>query len=305
MLQADAQIVSRSVEMEEGCGYEMSAYQIAPEISVIWFEGAFAKDVTIRTEKTSSYVSLVYLLSGKVSAQSDDGNFKSCTRSNSAILNMHRTFDGCTTFHRTDKFALFCIRMEYDYLKQIFERQYPDALEAYILDHIASHEILPLPWTAEIGAVIEQISNGHSPEQLKGLFIASKTYELLSLSLEQIYLDNIVPEIAEKDIACLQRAREILSEQYFDPPKVTDLARMVGINDNKLKRGFKTLYNTTPFAYVQEYRMMKARDAFVDGETSVTTVANQVGYSNPSRFTVLFKKQFGISPKEFRKQRSP
>ncbi|SHE13431.1 Adenosine deaminase [Chlamydia abortus] len=47
-------------------------------------------------------------------------------------------------------------------------------------------------------------------------------------------------------------------ERMANPPSLLELSRMIGINDNKLKIGFKELYGTTVFGYLREKRLEKA-----------------------------------------------
>lgn len=47
--------------------------------------------------------------------------------------------------------------------------------------------------------------------------------------------------------------------------------------------------------------MIVARSALLTGEQSVTTVANQVGYTNLGHFAAAFRKQFGTTPKAMKK----
>jgi len=83
------------------------------------------------------------------------------------------------------------------------------------------------------------------------------------------------------------------------PPSVADLASAVGLSESTLKRGFRQLYNATPFGYLRTRRMEHARELLATGKATVLEAAAYVGYSNPSNFAVAFKKQFGVNPKAF------
>jgi AraC family transcriptional regulator, transcriptional activator of the genes for pyochelin and ferripyochelin receptors len=64
----------------------------------------------------------------------------------------------------------------------------------------------------------------------------------------------------------------------------------------KLKQGFRQLFGTTMFGYLHDYRMEMARNLLLEGNMSITTVANTVGYSHLRHFSAAFKRKFGITP---------
>jgi AraC family transcriptional regulator len=58
-----------------------------------------------------------------------------------------------------------------------------------------------------------------------------------------------------------------------------------------------------PSQYQIKLRMDAARRLLRETKKSVITVANDVGYSNPSHFAQLFRKETGLSPTDYRHQR--
>jgi AraC-like DNA-binding protein len=82
------------------------------------------------------------------------------------------------------------------------------------------------------------------------------------------------------------------------PPSIIELSRRVGLNDFKLKIGFKAIYGTTVYGLLRDERLEKARLLLEMNSMNVGEVAYSVGYSNPSHFANAFKKKFGINPGE-------
>ena len=65
---------------------------------------------------------------------------------------------------------------------------------------------------------------------------------------------------------------------------------------------FRKLYALTgqsPLEFINTIRLKRSASLLQQGFGSVTTVALEVGFSNPSHFAKIFKKQFGISPRAF------
>jgi AraC-like DNA-binding protein len=102
----------------------------------------------------------------------------------------------------------------------------------------------------------------------------------------------------------LQDAFEIIQASFAHPPTLVELARKVGLNEFKLKRGFKQTFGTTVYGLVLRERMNKARELLLAGDTqhpiSITDIAEAVGYQHATHFTAAFKKHFGELPSTMR-----
>ncbi|GGG88660.1 hypothetical protein GCM10010918_54090 [Paenibacillus radicis (ex Gao et al. 2016)] len=85
-------------------------------------------------------------------------------------------------------------------------------------------------------------------------------------------------------------------ERMTDPPTLIELSRMIGLNDCKLKTGFKALYGTTVFGYLREKRLEKAFQLLQQGTLNVTETSHAVGYSNSSYFSEAFRDKYGVNP---------
>ncbi len=137
----------------------------------------------------------------------------------------------------------------------------------------------------------------------KKIYLESKCLELIALKIEQLtnleknYKTAIV--LKRDDIARIHYAKEILTQNLDNPPSLLDLARKVGLNDYKLKLGFRQVLGTTAFGYLQQQRMEKARQLLLESKMSVKQIARTVGYANQSRFAAAFRKQFGMNPKSY------
>ena len=72
----------------------------------------------------------------------------------------------------------------------------------------------------------------------------------------------------------------------------------MGVSDRTLQRGFGRLFGTTVFGYLTDQRMKRAERWLREGNRTVLEVAIMTGYSNPTHFSVAFKRKFGISPSQ-------
>jgi len=138
----------------------------------------------------------------------------------------------------------------------------------------------------------------------KRIFLESKALELLTLQLHQ-RTEQRQPSTCRTlhadDVERLHHARDILMRDIQNPPSLMDLARQVGINDYKLKSGFRQIFGTTVFGYLQTCRMERAKQLLAEQQLSIAAIAHTVGYASQSQFCHAFKLRYGITPIACRK----
>ena len=157
------------------------------------------------------------------------------------------------------------------------------------------------PNNFKIHAVISEIINCSYTNELKDLFLLSKSIELLVLQADlynkKADLSCIKSSIDKKK---LFEAKEILILKIDNPPTIVELSKLVNLNEYKLKKGFKELFGTTVFGYVHKTRMALAKSLLLETDKSAKEVAYETGYSSPQHFSNTFKKEFGTSPDSIR-----
>ncbi|MBW4653060.1 MAG: AraC family transcriptional regulator [Kaiparowitsia implicata GSE-PSE-MK54-09C] len=158
--------------------------------------------------------------------------------------------------------------------------------------------------TAAMGCVIHQIL--HCPYQglTRWLYLESKVIELIALRLDQVIPPPpaalVAPGLQPKDIDRVHHAGAILLQRLKNPPSLLELARLAGLNDYKLKQGFRQVFGTTVFGYLQTHRMERAKQLLADPAFKIAGVSQAIGYANQSHFCQMFKQQFGMTPRCYR-----
>lgn len=149
-----------------------------------------------------------------------------------------------------------------------------------------------------IQQVIQQIINCNYSGDLKKLFMLSKCIELLVLCAESYDLANKKdPFIKNKaDKEKIIAVRDLINERVTDPPNLSQISRLVGLNEYKLKRGFKETFNNTVFGYLAEQRLHLAHQYLRDTKKTAAEISYELGYATPQHFNNAFKKKFGLTP---------
>lgn len=148
----------------------------------------------------------------------------------------------------------------------------------------------------------------HCPYQgfAQRLYLEGKTIELIGLYLDQLLSDQGLRQNAydlnAEEVNRIFQARDILLQKVHDPPTLLELAHQLGLNDRKLKEGFRKVFGTTVFGYLRQYQMEEAKQLLLLPGMTIARVAQAVGYRNPEAFSVAFRRTFAITPKSYQQQ---
>jgi AraC family transcriptional regulator, transcriptional activator of the genes for pyochelin and ferripyochelin receptors len=182
-------------------------------------------------------------------------------------------------------------------------------------------EDLPKPFyrqgktTLEMQQLLDRILCCPFQGLMKQMYLEAKALELIILQFTQFQkqysIQNRQPKLKKcahavlpsADRDRLYQAKEILINNLEKPPSLEELAKLVGISDFKLKRGFRQIFGTTVFKYLHDYRLKQAKKLLLAGEMSVEQVLYQVGFASRSYFAKAFRQKFGINPSQLRKNK--
>ncbi|MEM9447875.1 MAG: AraC family transcriptional regulator [Cyanobacteria bacterium P01_E01_bin.6] len=158
--------------------------------------------------------------------------------------------------------------------------------------------------TPAMNTVVQQMIQCPYQTPTKRLYLESKTLELIALQIEQWLANEQAlsspSKLKASDLERVYHAAEILQQELRNPPSLIALARKVGLNDYKLKVGFRQAMGTTVFGYVRSLRLERARQLLESGDISVTHAASAVGYASQGHFAAAFRKKFGMNPRSLR-----
>lgn len=108
--------------------------------------------------------------------------------------------------------------------------------------------------------------------------------------------------LSELDVARIAMARRALDQSWNEKLTIPQLARIAGVNRDKLVRGFHEIYGTTIAQALTERRLAEARSMLLCSELPVSTIAYRCSYLNNASFTRAFTRYYGIAPSELRRQ---
>lgn len=96
----------------------------------------------------------------------------------------------------------------------------------------------------------------------------------------------------------LQSACDFIKANLRLKISMFDLKQHTDYSERSLQLIFKKHLNKSPFEYIEEQRLLKAYELIKQHKQSkkTTDIATEVGFRHLGRFSVNFKKRFGINP---------
>jgi AraC-like DNA-binding protein len=224
-------------------------------------------------------------------------------QSGQANLLAYADMEGYSYFGREKPFRMLEIMLSPEYLEQI-AAAYPGLFDEILALHACGQFVKAatehIRFCPKIGKALTELLNYEPAGNTAPMYLDAKIREILSLFLCNAGrpCDCCTP----KDNDLLHHAKAIIEQEYLNPPSLHQLALLVGTNECKLKHGFKSLFGTTVFGHLFDYRMEMACRHLLDSDKSIQEIASLTGYEHHSHFSMAFKRKFYVSPQAYRQR---
>ncbi len=264
----------------------------------------------LRVDSREMIIEVGFNLGGLITCRFDGGsrNNKAECVPGQAYVSMYHGSSGLLEYHDKKQMCFIGLFLSLENFKKFFdlpEFDLDSRAIAYAQDGTAYK--LPCPITPGIRVALQQILNCPFDGKTRELFFESKILELVS------YLRHDAQSSASSSFSSgparlhltvgdqekMWKAKAILDANLENPPSILELARLVGVNEFKLKNGFRQVHGTTPYKYLSDQRLEMARSLLSERRMNVTEAAVAVGYSSLSHFAKIFREKFGVNPHEY------
>jgi AraC-like DNA-binding protein len=159
--------------------------------------------------------------------------------------------------------------------------------------------------TPQMSYLIDDIRNCKAAGPMRNLLIQSRVLELIALEIEQFRTPVSNTETLPADeVDKLYQLKAYLDINFLADHSLAQLSRYCLLNEFKVKKGFKQLFDTTVFNYIRKLRMDHAGQLLRNSTLSVDEVADKLGYEYSQHFSVAFKKFTGLTPSQYQHGRA-
>jgi len=129
----------------------------------------------------------------------------------------------------------------------------------------------------------------------KGIFSAAETLGHVEAALERNR------KLGSEGQRLVRKGMAYVHEHYAEGVTREALARYVGVSEDYLTRCFRQELGITPMAYLNRYRVSRAKELLAAGRKSITEVAMAVGFSDTKYFGRVFRREVGVSPGAYKR----
>lgn len=159
-------------------------------------------------------------------------------------------------------------------------------------------------------AYIPTVLRGEDTREIRAALSVESAYAdaatLLHLCILLLQGAPNAPQAAHtRDRARSGEASELaayLALHYSENESAQALAELYHLSESQMRRKFVAAYKLPPIAYRNALRCRIGAELLLRTDTSVSAISERLGFTASTDFYRLFRKQFGVSPTEFRKK---
>ncbi len=157
-------------------------------------------------------------------------------------------------------------------------------------------DVFPLtPQLQEVyGRLLRALHDPNDASILGESLVTEVVYRVLQHGLA----DSLASLASNRNSTAILHALRILHESYATPITIEELASSVAMSESAFHLHFRKITSDSPLQYLKGIRLNKARQSIQTGGTTLTEVAQAVGYESASQFSREYKRYFGRAPSD-------
>lgn len=141
-------------------------------------------------------------------------------------------------------------------------------------------------------------------EDLTELRIQAGVSELWTRLFHYLYREESEQQ-ENKNILAQARLRKMMQfiwDHFHEKITLDDIAASANISKSAALRCFRSEMQTSPVGYLNNFRLNRAKELLLTSHSTVSEIAVSVGFDNVGYFDRVFRRTFGLTPKQFAKQ---
>lgn len=212
--------------------------------------------------------------------------------------------------HPLESNDLMMVRIPHDH-HYWFPEHFRKPWEFFFLCLTGQEVIRTIDWLISInGPVIHFESETHATKTMLETYRACRSGTLdtafkqseAAYSLLMALCEELKPEADRNLPAEIQRVIKYVDHHFSEAIDIDQMADIAGLSRYHFSRRFRAHLSVSPRQYLEQQRLKDSCNYLLEPKLSIQEISERCGFNDPNYYAKVFKKAFGLTPREFRKR---
>ncbi|WP_046755421.1 helix-turn-helix domain-containing protein [Kordia jejudonensis] len=162
-------------------------------------------------------------------------------------------------------------------------------------------------YSLKIGEYVKSLLDSNEEDYMtESMRFQGLSHFILANHIDQLYHESIKSEnssvLNNRELKSILSAIELINANPQDAYSIDMLCGITRLSPAKLQEGFKTLHNRTVSDYIRHVRLIEAQRLIVSSDLNISEIVYSVGFTSRSYFCKIFKREYGCSPRQYKKK---
>jgi len=296
--QPGPQKIKLNLNVEKALGSFRMETLVSRSFSMYQASINFNHHAIVKSDKQNgNHIGLAMINHGTSRARFGSTNFE--VTAGQAVFTVNPDLEERHLFYRDQPTEVTFLEIDDDYFKEYFLSAFSCArgLEA-LAQQIQRNEFIAhsASMTTLQHRIIADINACPLDGTLGDMMLEGYIQQIMALQFSQMVSQTTAATLNTRDREIIHAVKDHLHQNFRHDHTLIGLARHFGINQNKLKKGFKQEFGVPVIGYLFNIKMDHARSMIFDAGMTVAEAATYIGYRHPHHVATAFKRRFGVSP---------
>ncbi|MEJ2889573.1 AraC family transcriptional regulator [Actinomycetospora aeridis] len=141
---------------------------------------------------------------------------------------------------------------------------------------------------------LRALSNGADRRILAPVYLKEIVYRALQAEQYSRLIERAASESQSNPVSAIIA---YVHENLAEPLSVSELAERAFMSPSAFSHLFRDVAGKSPYQFIKEMRLTKARELLIENESSITNISKAVGYRSTSHFINEFRDRYGMTPR--------
>lgn len=141
---------------------------------------------------------------------------------------------------------------------------------------------------------LRSLSTGADRRILAPVYLKEIVYRALQAEQYSRLIERAASESQSNPVSAIIA---YVHENLAEPLSVSDLAERAFMSPSAFSHLFRDVAGKSPYQFIKEMRLNKARELLIENENSITQISKSVGYRSTSHFINEFRDRYGMTPR--------